>query len=91
MATTRTVLGCPVCGTSRTPRFFGLDAATGGYDAAARPPKFVSYVHHFGGKGHLRVEEGSMPLHMARGLRDALRTVLAQLDAEIAEAGGAED
>jgi len=63
----------------------------GTYSATARPPKFVSYVHHFGGKGRLRVEEGSMPLHFARGLRDALRTVLMRLDAEIAEAGGPED
>jgi hypothetical protein len=75
----------------RAARYFGLDSATGVYDPTARPPKFVTYAHHFGGRASIRVEERSMPMHFARGLRDALRTALAQLDAEIAEAGGPED
>ncbi len=76
---------------TRAPRYLGIDGTTGVYDPGARPPKFVSYTHHYGGRARIRVEEGPMPLHLAKGLRDALSTMLTQLDAEIAQAGGGED
>lgn len=72
----------------RTPRFFGLDPITFRYDPSARPPKFVAYTHHFGGRARIRVEEHSMPLPAAQGLRSALRASLALVEAEILEAGG---
>lgn len=90
MPVVRTPIGCPVCGMTRPLRFLGLDSVTGAYDPSARPPKFVTYTHQFGGRGSLRVEEHPMPLHIARGLRDALAAILAQLEGEIAaaESGG---
>ena len=81
-------IGCPVCGMNRGPVFFGIDQSTGVYDPAARPPKTVLHRCQFGGRARITVETTGLPLHLAQGLRSALRASLALVEREILEAGG---
>ncbi len=88
MASTRERIGCPVCGVSRAPRFFSIDPETGAYDGSGRPPKIVLYRFRFAGRASITTEHAGLPLHLAQGLRDALRASLALVEREILEAGG---
>lgn len=88
MATVRERIGCPVCGVSRAPRFFSIDEGTGAYDGSARPPKIVLYRFQFAGRGRITTEHADLPIHLAQGLRSALRASLALVEAEILAAGG---
>jgi len=88
MATVRERIGCPVCGVSRAPRFFSINTETGAYDGSARPPKIVLYRFRFAGRGAITTEHASLPLHLAQGLRSALRASLDLVEQEILAAGG---
>lgn len=45
-------------------------------------------VRHYGGRARIRVENTAVPLHLALGLRQALKAALARVEAEIEEATG---
>jgi len=83
----RTRLGCPLCGLTHAPRRLGL-TDDGAYDPGIHPPLLKAYTYRYGGPRHLAVEHHPLSLPFALGLRDALRTALAQLEHEIVEAGG---
>lgn len=83
----QTRVGCPTCGMVHLLKRFGL-TADGAYDSEARPPLLKAYTYRYGGPKHLSVDHHPLPLPLALGLRDALRTALAQLEHEIVEAGG---
>ncbi len=91
MGSTRETIGCTLCGWGHAPARFGIDAKTGKYDPHARPPKTVLYRHHYGPPKGVQVEKASMPMHLAQGLRSALRASLALVEQEILEAGGTLD
>ncbi len=86
--TVRESIGCTLCGLARPLTQLGIDPDTGRYDRDARPPKTVLYRHLYGGRARLTVEKVGLPLHLAQGLRDALRASLALVEREILEAGG---
>jgi hypothetical protein len=78
---------CPACGFDRKLAAFGI-TLEGVFDAAnAQPNELSLRVDHIGGRGRLRVERHPLPVHLAIGLRAALRARLAQIDAELAAAG----
>lgn len=92
MGSSRDTVGCTLCGLARTPAQLGIDAGSGKYDPESRPPKTVLYRHHYGLHGkRIVVEKLSMPMHLAKGLRSALRASLALVEQEILEAGGTLD
>ncbi len=87
MATELNRIGCPICAFTHAPRRLGL-TDDGSHDPQLRPPLFKAYRYRFGGRGNVQVTHADLPLNFALGLRDALRTALAQLEHEIVEAGG---
>ena len=91
MGSTRETIGCVLCGWGHSPARFGIDAKTGTYDPESRPPKTVLYRHVYGPPKGVRVEKDALPMHLAKGLRNALRAALARVEADILEGGGTLD
>lgn len=83
----RVQLRCVLCGTDRSPRYFGLDEE-GEYAGAAAPHEMSLRVNHFGGRARITVDRAPLPLNLAVGLRDALKAALARVEADIVEATG---
>lgn len=78
---------CPACGADRPPSKFGL-APDGQFDTSrALPNELNMRVDHYGGRAKITVERVAAPLHLAVGLRNALKFRLAQVEADIRAAG----
>lgn len=78
---------CPACGRDRKPGLFGL-TPQGDFDAEnAFPNELSRRIDHIGGRGQLRTERVPLDVRFAVGIRNMLKHRLAQVEAELREAG----